>query len=94
MLPDAEPEISALPGVPVMIVNDVIWSGEEDVCEYVYLCAQNAVCVCVHIFVGKDTSPDWVGGHFFVGGEGGAGSVEDNELQCLFIQTKLSSSSL
>lgn len=29
-----------------MIVNDVIWSGEEDVCEYVCLCAQTVVCVC------------------------------------------------
>lgn len=61
MQPDSEPEISALPGVPVMIVNDVIWSGEEDVCEYVYLCVQTMACVCVpvHIFVGEDTSPDW-----------------------------------
>lgn len=60
MQPDSEPEISALPGVPVMIVNDVIRSGEEDVCGYVYLCAQNSVCVCVlvRIFVGEDTSPD------------------------------------
>lgn len=48
MQPDSEPEVSALPGVPVMIVNDVIWSAGEDVCGYVYLCVQNpAVCVCV-----------------------------------------------
>lgn len=40
MQPDTEPEISALPGVLVMIVNDVIRSGEEDVC----------ACVCASAF--------------------------------------------
>lgn len=91
MQPDSEPEVSALPGVPVMIVNDVIWSAGEDVCGYVYLCVQNpAVCVCVHTVMDEDTSSDCVGGHFIWWGDGvlgGAGSVEYNELQCLFIQT-------
>lgn len=63
-------------------------------CGYVYLCVQNpAVCVCVsvHTVMDEDTSPDCVGGHFIWRGDGelggGAGSVEYNELQCLFIQT-------
>lgn len=49
------------------------------------------VCVSVHTVMDEDTSPDCVGGHFIWRGDGvlggGAGSVEYNELQCLFIQT-------
>lgn len=74
MQPDSELEIAALPGVPVMIVNDVIWSGEEDVCGYGYLCVQIAVCVCVcahaYIFVGEDTSPERIESHFMLVGRG------------------------
>ena len=70
MQPDSEPEISAFPGVPVMIVNDVIWSGGKDVCGYVYFCVSKMwpVCVPLHIFKGEDTSSDWVGGHFMLAG--------------------------
>lgn len=53
-------------------------------CEYVYL----RVLCGLFVRLDEDTSARLSRGSFYVWwGTGGAGSVEDNELQCLFIQT-------
>lgn len=63
-----------------MIVNDVIWSAEEDACGH--LCVQNVLCVPVcSSNGGRRYFPRFSRGSFYVWG--GAGSIEDNEVQCL-----------